>query len=436
MFFRSALYLPVLLVLSGLLTQSAPSLKLPYGNELAIKRPSAPVKKPPPPAAPPVKAPPPQKPPPAVVTTKPASVAVAKPTTTSVVVAKPTTSSIVVAKPATSSVVVTKPATSSVVVAKSTTTAAVSTAATTKAVIKSSTVSLASTSTLSLATSSASASASVTASSGVLSSITSFTSASILSSAAPSASASASHSLLGCPPASASASVTVSSGVLSSITSLASASILSSAAPSASASASANTTDTDDNDFACPLYTAADAVDISSRELAQLASRAGEEFWFRYEDPAVTNPATGILQLAQRSGAKNFDDQAYKWISTDAAAVTRGAIKGRVPAIYVLPAGTRDEVLGAAKKFEETSAAKEAVSFVTKDNEPNDVGINGVQPENGVLPLDTFRAKVIRTVVKTVSGKGGGKATFTTITNGKASKTASKSDQAVLNKIC
>ncbi|KAF8888054.1 hypothetical protein BD779DRAFT_1525345 [Infundibulicybe gibba] len=225
------------------------------------------------------------------------------------------------------------------------------------------------------------------------------------------------------PAASALWPVTTSPSGLSLITSLASTSIFSFAVPSEVENIIDTETGPSDPVSACPIYTGADAIDISSRELAQLASRAGEEFWFRYEDPSVTDPENGILQLAPRPGAKNFDDQAYKWISTNAAKIKRGSMRGRIPAIYVLPAGTH------------TSEAKEAVGFVTKDNEPGDVGINGIQPENGVLPLDAFRDKIIRTVVKTVSGKAGGKEAFATISRGKVSKTASKSDQALLNKI-
>jgi hypothetical protein len=88
-----------------------------------------------------------------------------------------------------------------------------------------------------------------------------------------------------------------------------------------------------------------------------------------------------------------------------------GSFPNRVAAVHVLPAGTRAAVLAAAKKFEVTSVAKEAADFVTKDNEPGDVGINGVQKDaNGQTALDTFRDKVIRTVVKTTSAKAKGKA--------------------------
>lgn len=191
-----------------------------------------------------------------------------------------------------------------------------------------------------------------------------------------------------------------------------------------------------DTAASCPLYIAADAIDISSRELEELEKRVGEEFWFRFDDPSLANGGA-ILQLASRASPKDFDDQAYKWISTDASKVTRGSVPKRVATIYVLPAGTRKEVQAAAKKFEQTSAAKEATDFVTKDNEPGDVGINGVKKgTDGKTALDTFRDKVIRTVVKTTSTKGKGKASFTTITKGKKSNTASKADQAALSKFC
>ncbi|KAI0066239.1 hypothetical protein BV25DRAFT_1897724 [Artomyces pyxidatus] len=187
----------------------------------------------------------------------------------------------------------------------------------------------------------------------------------------------------------------------------------------------------------CPAYAAADAVDISSRDIELLEKRAKEEFWFRFEQPSVLTAGNNILQLTPRAGTKDFDDQAYKWISSDASKVTRGSLKGSVPVIYVLPAGTRDTINAAAKKFEETSAAQEATDFVTKDNEPGDIGINGIAKNAAdVLPLDDFRSKIIRTVIKQTSAKAGGKTTFTTITKGKASNTATKSDQKVLSPFC
>jgi hypothetical protein len=47
-----------------------------------------------------------------------------------------------------------------------------------------------------------------------------------------------------------------------------------------------------------------------------------EEFWFRFEATPPTSESN-LLQLAARAGSKDFDDQAYKFISTDAAKVTR-----------------------------------------------------------------------------------------------------------------
>ncbi|KAI0049927.1 hypothetical protein FA95DRAFT_758825 [Auriscalpium vulgare] len=183
----------------------------------------------------------------------------------------------------------------------------------------------------------------------------------------------------------------------------------------------------------CPTYNEADAADISARNL-EMEKRAGEEFWFRFEDPSIITSGS-ILQLAAH--AKNFDDQAYKWISNDISKVTRAGIKGRVPTMYVLPAGTRAQVVAAAQKFEETSEAQKPADFVTKDNEPNDIGINGVaQNADGVLPLDDFRSKVIRTVVLQKSTKAKGKTTFTTITKGKSATGASQADQKVMNKAC
>ncbi|KAI0041710.1 hypothetical protein FA95DRAFT_668106 [Auriscalpium vulgare] len=184
----------------------------------------------------------------------------------------------------------------------------------------------------------------------------------------------------------------------------------------------------------CPNYNAADVADLSAREFELMEKRAGEEFWFRFEDPSVTSGT--ILQL--KPHAKNFDDQAYKWISNDISKVTRGSIKGRVATMFVLPAGTRAQIVGAAQKFEVTSEAQKAADFVTKDNEPNDIGINGVANNAaGVLPLDDFRSKVIRTVVKQTSAKAKGKATFTTITKGQSpSSTASKSDQKAMAAFC
>lgn len=87
-----------------------------------------------------------------------------------------------------------------------------------------------------------------------------------------------------------------------------------------------------------------------------------------------------------------------------------------MPTVYVLKAGTRAEKLALAKKFEETSAASQRADFVTKDNEPGDLGIQGVSVDptvaNAVLPLDAFRNSVLRTVSKKTSAKAGGKATY------------------------
>ncbi|KAI0066263.1 hypothetical protein BV25DRAFT_1821193 [Artomyces pyxidatus] len=160
---------------------------------------------------------------------------------------------------------------------------------------------------------------------------------------------------------------------------------------------------------------------------------AGEEYWFRFEDPSVVTAGNDILQLAPRPGGKDYDDQAYKWISGDASKVSRSSMKGRVPTLYVLPGGTRAAIASAAHDFEETSAAKRAVDYVKKDHEPGDFGINGVAKNAaGKIPLDVFRAQVLRTVIKETSASAGGKAKFTTITKGKSSPTATKNDQAAL----
>jgi len=188
--------------------------------------------------------------------------------------------------------------------------------------------------------------------------------------------------------------------------------------------------------LSCPLYTAADRIDISSRDLVEFERRANEEFWFRFDDPAITKGAQ-VLALAPRNSAKDFDDQAYKWISTDVSKVQRASIKGRLATLYVLPGGTRQGLLAQAKDFDESKAAKKREDFVTKDNEPGDVGIQGVTPgPDGKLPLDVLRDQVIRVVVKQTSAKAGGKPTFTTITKGKISNGATKADQAALNNFC
>lgn len=89
-----------------------------------------------------------------------------------------------------------------------------------------------------------------------------------------------------------------------------------------------------------------------------------------------------------------------------------GKIPKRVPTMYVLPAGTRDKILGAAQPFETTSTSKHRADFVVKENERGDVGIQGVSRDaSGTLPLDTFRNEVMRVVTKSTSNKAGGKAT-------------------------
>jgi hypothetical protein len=143
------------------------------------------------------------------------------------------------------------------------------------------------------------------------------------------------------------------------------------------------------------------------------------------------------MELEARRGGKDFDDQAYKWISTNAATVLRGSIAKRVPTIFVMPAGTRDRLLGQAQEFEDMKEAERRVDFVKKSNEPGDLGIQGVSAgADGEIPLDTFRDSIIRVVTKVSSKKAGGKPSFVTIKNGKISRTASKPDQAALAKFC
>lgn len=187
---------------------------------------------------------------------------------------------------------------------------------------------------------------------------------------------------------------------------------------------------------AAPLPNVADLVDVAyaTPEIegteSGLVKRAGEEFFFRFEDPAVLKAGVNILPLATRQGSKDFDDQAYKFISTNAATADRTPIPKRLATIYVLPAGTRAAIAAAAKDFETEKTAKRATDFVTKTNEPGDVGINGVA--NGGKALSDFRAKVIRTVIKQTSASAGGKVSFVTITKGKTSKTATAADQKAL----
>ncbi|TFY54456.1 hypothetical protein EVG20_g9695 [Dentipellis fragilis] len=124
-----------------------------------------------------------------------------------------------------------------------------------------------------------------------------------------------------------------------------------------------------------------------------------EEYWFRYEASDVTSKTT-ILELATRPGQKDYDDQAYKWISTDASKVDRPR-SGRIPAIYVLKSGTRAKVVGAAKDFDTQVAKKEATEYVQKVNEHDDVGIQGVAKlTGGKTTLEAFRGDVMRSVFK------------------------------------
>ena len=88
----------------------------------------------------------------------------------------------------------------------------------------------------------------------------------------------------------------------------------------------------------------------------------------------------------------------------DASKVTRVS-STRAATVYVLPKGTREAVLAQAKDFYKTRNAKEASEFVTKSNEPGDVGINRVANSGDGTALDDFRNKVIRTVVKITSPK-------------------------------
>lgn len=206
---------------------------------------------------------------------------------------------------------------------------------------------------------------------------------------------------------------------------------------------------------ACPLYLEADRLDISRRELGELEKRANEEFWFRWEDPNIVK-GTNILQLATRPGAKvciylNISEscrltsppppyvlrtlmtrhtngsqlmhpRSHEVVRHDFFSSFEGvnksstqptAFSGRVPTIYVLPSGTRDKLLKQAKNFEQTSEAKKRVDFVTKDNEPGDIGIQGVSAaaEGEQIPLDQFRALIKRIVVKVVATKAKNKAT-------------------------
>ncbi|KAI0066258.1 hypothetical protein BV25DRAFT_1835902 [Artomyces pyxidatus] len=158
----------------------------------------------------------------------------------------------------------------------------------------------------------------------------------------------------------------------------------------------------------CPIHDSVSIMDdVSAGELDLIETLAGEEYWFRWEHPDAAR-STDILQLDKGKGGKkkDYDDQAYKWISTDHTNPQQTK-KGRVPTIHVLPAGTRDALRSAAHRFEDTSKAKQAVDFVTKDHEPGAIGINGIKKTGGKTALDDFRNKVIRTVIKETFTKGG-----------------------------
>ncbi|KAA1469103.1 hypothetical protein DENSPDRAFT_834640 [Dentipellis sp. KUC8613] len=160
------------------------------------------------------------------------------------------------------------------------------------------------------------------------------------------------------------------------------------------------------------------------------AEANAEEYWFRYEASDVTSKTT-ILELATRPGQKDYDDQAYKWISTDASKVDRPR-SGRIPAIYVLNSGSRARILGAAKDFDTQVGKKEATEYVKKVNEHDDVGIQGVAKlTGGKTTLEVFRGSVKRSVFKLSNS---GSSQFLTWTGQTKSKTASKADQALLNK--
>ncbi|KAA1469111.1 hypothetical protein DENSPDRAFT_834653 [Dentipellis sp. KUC8613] len=162
-----------------------------------------------------------------------------------------------------------------------------------------------------------------------------------------------------------------------------------------------------------------------------LEARApGEEYWFRYEAADVTSKPI-ILELAPRQGTKNYDDQAYKWITTDASKVDRPR-SGRIPAVYVLRAGTRARILGAAKDFNVESGAQRAAEYVTKVNEHDDVGIQGIAAlTGGQITLAVFRGEVRRSVFKLANS---GSSQFLTWTGATKSRTATQADQALLNK--
>lgn len=64
--------------------------------------------------------------------------------------------------------------------------------------------------------------------------------------------------------------------------------------------------------------------------------------------------------------------------------------------------GKAQEILALAKDFAETSAAQQRADFVTKENEPGDVGIQGRSADpstpGAAIPLDEFRDSVKRSV--------------------------------------
>ena len=81
----------------------------------------------------------------------------------------------------------------------------------------------------------------------------------------------------------------------------------------------------------------------------------------------------------------------YKWISTEILKVVRGSMRKRLPMMYVLRPGTREATLRAAEDFSQESEALRPAEFVTKANEPGDVGINGVMLVGQTTPLQEFK---------------------------------------------
>ncbi|TFY54457.1 hypothetical protein EVG20_g9696 [Dentipellis fragilis] len=160
------------------------------------------------------------------------------------------------------------------------------------------------------------------------------------------------------------------------------------------------------------------------------ARAPSEEYWFRYEAADVTTKAT-ILELAARPGQKDYDDQAYKWISTDASKVDRPR-SGKIPAIYVLRAGTRARILQAAKDFDTQVAKQQATEYVQKVNKHDDVGIQGIaRLTAGQATLEAFRGEVRRSVFKPSNS---GSSQFLTWTGATKSRTATQADQALLDR--